>query len=293
MIKSTFTFIRRILMSSRDKIFLGLMTGLVCILFSSSLFASSATLSWLEPSTNEDGTAISDLAGYKIYYGTDSTSFTKSIDVKNVTTYQITNLISDLTYYFAITAYDFYGNESGYSNTVSFVALNVPPSDPVLLNPEKNGKGKGNGKKVGFTWQESTDPDGDTVIYQLTVCEDPDLTTGCITGENVASAASQDIYHAGMVSTGIGFLFSGMVFMPFIKSLRRRTPPLVVAAIMLFLISCGGGGSGASSNNSDSINGVSQTLSGFKSNTTYFWQVTAKDGSGGRSSSEIWNFQTP
>jgi hypothetical protein len=282
-------------MSSRHKLLLGLMTCLVCILFSTSLFASSATLSWTAPTTSEDGTALNDLAGYKIYYGTDSTSFSNSIDVKNVTTYQLANLTSELAYYFAITAYDIHGNESDHSNIASFVPINDATSDPILLTPEKNGRWKG--KKVGFTWKHSTDSDGDTVDYQLTACEDPDLTTGCITGTTVASTTSQDVYYAGMGSTGIVLLFSGMVFMPFNRTLRRRIPLLVVAAGMLFLISCGGSGSGghgsaASSNDSDFINEVSQTLEGFKSNTTYYWQVIAKDRSGGESASDIWEFDT-
>jgi len=38
--------------------------------YTSPLFAGSALLSWNAPSTNEDGTPLTDLAGYKIYYGT-------------------------------------------------------------------------------------------------------------------------------------------------------------------------------------------------------------------------------
>ena len=285
----------------RHKFFLGLMTCLIYVLSCTSLFASSVTLSWVAPKTNEDGTPNSDLSGYRIYYGTNTISLTNSIDVQNTTTYQITNLSGDLTYYFAVTAYDFYGNESNYSNIISAVALNDPPSEPLLLSP--NNKGKGSGKKVGFKWQISTDPDGDSVTYQVTACEDPNLTTGCITASKVASVTSQDIYYAGIGSGSIGFLFSGMVlFLPLNRPLKKGIPLLVATlalAGMFFLVSCGGSrssgsdGGVTSSPDSNSMHEVSQTVSGFKSNTTYYWRVIAYDGSGGESASEIWRFETP
>ena len=72
-------------------------------------------LSWDAPSTNEDGTPLTDLAGYKIYYGTASGNYTQNIDVGNVTTYPVTNLTDGLTYYFVVTAYNTPRNESRYS----------------------------------------------------------------------------------------------------------------------------------------------------------------------------------
>ena len=79
---------------------------------------SSATLSWDAPTTNTDGTELTDLAGYKVYYGTSPGTYDSIIDAEDVTTYTITDL-SAATYYFAVTAYDEIGNESGYSNEVS------------------------------------------------------------------------------------------------------------------------------------------------------------------------------
>jgi len=81
----------------------------------SSNLTNSLTLRWDAPTTNADGTPLSDLAGYKIYYGTSSGNYTKVIDIGNVTTYKITELSSG-QWCFAITAYDFSGNESSYSN---------------------------------------------------------------------------------------------------------------------------------------------------------------------------------
>ena len=39
------------------------------------------------PSINEDGTPLTDLAGYKIYYGTASGNYTNNVDAGNVTSY--------------------------------------------------------------------------------------------------------------------------------------------------------------------------------------------------------------
>jgi hypothetical protein len=85
---------------------------------SSNSPGNSATLTWDAPTTNADGTPLTDLAGYKVYYGTTSGNYTEVIDAGNVTTYKVENL-SPGTYYFTVTAYDNSGNESGYSNEVS------------------------------------------------------------------------------------------------------------------------------------------------------------------------------
>jgi hypothetical protein len=79
---------------------------------------NTVTLTWAAPTTNADGTPLTDLAGYKIYYGTISGNYTEVIDVGNVITYKVEGRQPG-TYYFAVTAYDTSGNESDYSNEVS------------------------------------------------------------------------------------------------------------------------------------------------------------------------------
>jgi hypothetical protein len=58
------------------------------------------------------------LAGYKVYYGTASGKYTQSVAAGNVTTYTVGGLSSGVTYYFTLTLYDQYGNESAFSNEV-------------------------------------------------------------------------------------------------------------------------------------------------------------------------------
>ncbi len=82
---------------------------------SGSTIVDSVTLSWDEPDTNDDGSPLTDLAGYKVYYGTSSYTYTQSVDVGKYTGAVINNL-SPGTWCFSITAYDTSGNESGNSN---------------------------------------------------------------------------------------------------------------------------------------------------------------------------------
>jgi fibronectin type 3 domain-containing protein len=77
---------------------------------------SSVTLAWDEPTTNEDGTPLTDLAGYNVYYGTSSNTYTHIEDAGTATIYNVTGLTVGTTYYFAVTAYDFSGNHSDFSS---------------------------------------------------------------------------------------------------------------------------------------------------------------------------------
>ncbi len=105
-------------------------------------FAGNITLSWNAPVTNTDGTPLNNLAGYKIYYGTASHSYSQNINAGNVTTYTVTNLTDGITYYFAVTAYDTANNESGYSNEVS-KTLSAQSAQQYTLNVNRAGTGAG------------------------------------------------------------------------------------------------------------------------------------------------------
>ena len=79
--------------------------------------SSSLMLSWTAPTTNEDGTPLTDLAGFRLYYGSRSGEYTEVITVGNFTTAEIGGF-GPGTYYLAVTAYDIYGNESAFSNEI-------------------------------------------------------------------------------------------------------------------------------------------------------------------------------
>lgn len=74
----------------------------------------SVNLSWETPVSPTDGSTFSNLAGYNLYYGTTPHLYSTTIDAGNVKAYTIQDLPAG-TYYFAITAYDPSGNETGFS----------------------------------------------------------------------------------------------------------------------------------------------------------------------------------
>ena len=80
----------------------------------------SATLSWATPTTNADGSALTDLAGFRICYGNSPDSLTQSITITapDTTNFVISNLGTG-TWYFALLAYNSLQTESALSAIVS------------------------------------------------------------------------------------------------------------------------------------------------------------------------------
>ena len=74
----------------------------------------SVPLKW-QPSVS------TNVTGYRVYYGPASGNYTNSILVGNVTTNTVTGLASGATYYFAVTAVAPGGQESPFSNKISYV----------------------------------------------------------------------------------------------------------------------------------------------------------------------------
>ena len=115
----------------------------------------SATLTWDPPITNVDATPLTDLGGYKLYYGTGSGSYTVNVNIpcgilpcpgfasnppsdlerqqkstSHPTVIAISGLEDNRSWYFAATALDTSTNESGYSNEVAkFIPSSVTDTD--------------------------------------------------------------------------------------------------------------------------------------------------------------------
>jgi len=82
--------------------------------------SGSATLSWTAPTQTVDGTSLTDLAGYRIAYGTSAGNLTEVINLMNpgLTTAVIEQLVPG-TWYFAVKAVSASGGESDFSNVAS------------------------------------------------------------------------------------------------------------------------------------------------------------------------------
>jgi hypothetical protein len=77
----------------------------------------SATLTWQLPAGNTDGTPLTDLAAFKVYWGTAQGVYPSSVQVANTAalTHTVTGLAAG-TWYFVVTALNAKGVESPYSN---------------------------------------------------------------------------------------------------------------------------------------------------------------------------------
>jgi hypothetical protein len=98
--------------------------------------AGKAKLTWTAPTTNSDNSALSDLEGYKVYYGTtartsavpgsDNGGYTSVVDVGNILTYTLESMADTGTTYFSVTAYD---NSSSKNESVFSDQVKKTPGD--------------------------------------------------------------------------------------------------------------------------------------------------------------------
>ena len=114
----------------------------------------SAFLSW---NASTDPTVI----GYNIYYGGESGVYTNEISVSNVTSAVIPGLVEGATYYFVVTAYDSFDDESLFSNEAGYLVPSSgssnpppPPGAKLQLNPITGGGFTLTGQGIsGHTYQ--------------------------------------------------------------------------------------------------------------------------------------------
>jgi hypothetical protein len=83
--------------------------------------SGTATLSWTAPSENTNGTALTNLAGYWINYGTSADKLSEKVQVDNpgIVTYVVSNLSAGI-WYFSITAYSAANVQSRPSSVASY-----------------------------------------------------------------------------------------------------------------------------------------------------------------------------
>ena len=79
------------------------------VLFAQHAYCGAVTLAW-DPNSPSEG-----IAGYRLYYGTESRSYTGMIDITSGTLKKVSKLAKGYHYYFAVTAYNEAGQESDYS----------------------------------------------------------------------------------------------------------------------------------------------------------------------------------
>ncbi|WP_144395430.1 fibronectin type III domain-containing protein [Pleionea sediminis] len=81
----------------------------------------NASLSWIAPTENTDGTELTDLAGFVIYYGNSEDNLDQVIEIDDtsINSWVIENLTVDQTYYFSVSAVNSDGIASEQSAVVT------------------------------------------------------------------------------------------------------------------------------------------------------------------------------
>ena len=103
-------------------LFLGLLFHAVPASSATLPAGASVTLAW---NTSTDP----NIAGYNLYYGGASRTYTNEVNAGLASSATVSGLTIGATYYFAVTAYDSFGQESGYSSEVTYL---VPEPQPTL-----------------------------------------------------------------------------------------------------------------------------------------------------------------
>ncbi len=169
---------------------LGLLVGGLVLLFLAPAAQSGILdLSWDAPTTNSDGTALTDLSAYRVYSGTSSApcpgssyqvvpSPAPAPTVGDVINYQLTGLNTGTTYFVRVTAVDTGGNESACSNQATGQAKADPldtsaPTGAITIN---NNASSTNWTAATLSLA-ATDAVGVTAYYVSTISTSPSATT--------------------------------------------------------------------------------------------------------------------
>ena len=267
-------------------------------------FAGVAILTW-DPNTEPD------LAGYNVHYGTVSGTYSVVANAGNTATYTVTGLGVG-TYYFAVTAYDTSGNESGVSNEVS---KSVVDTTPPVISAITAGAITNAGATITWTTDEGSTSlveYGTTTAYGSILAE----TTGFVTAHSrvLTALSSATTYHyrvrnrdaAGNLGTSgdltftttaapdttapilSGITASGITSGSAIITWSTNEP---ATSVVDYGLSTTYGSSSAL--NTTPVTSHSRTLSNLTPSTTYYYRVRSVDGAGNVATSSGFTFATP
>lgn len=80
----------------------------------------SVTIAW-------DPNPETDVVGYRVHYGMESGAYTNVIDVGPATTFEITGLIENQSYFCSVTAYNAFGMDSDFADELAVIYSVEPP----------------------------------------------------------------------------------------------------------------------------------------------------------------------
>jgi hypothetical protein len=270
-------------------------------------FAGQATVSW---NPNSEG----DLAGYKVHYGTQSHNYTQTVSVGNTTAAVLDGLTNGATYYFAVTAYDTSGNESGYSTEVSTIVASPADTTPPTISTIAVGSITSAGAVVTWTTNEAATAQveyGTTTAYGSTTTLDSTLVTSH--SRTLSGLQATTLYHFRVWSVDAASNVAMSADNTFTTAAAPDTTPPVISGVTASNLTSAGAvitwttneaattqvdyGLTTSYGSSTTLNSTlvtshSQTLSGLTVSTLYHYRVRSLDGAGNTSMSGDFTFTT-
>ncbi len=269
-------------------------------------FAENATLTW-NPNTE------SDLSGYKVYYGTSSGSYGLPIDVGDTTTHSLSGLGSGTTYYFAVTAYDTSGNESGFSSEVNKSFPSTDTTAPVISGTAA-GSITTSSANISWTTDEASDTQiqyGTSTSYDSSTTADSTLLTSH--NGTLSGLSASTLYHYRVLSRDAAGNLATSGDNTFTTLTPPDTTPPAISGITSTSVSATGAtiswttdeasdtrieygtttSYGAlSSLDSNLLTSHSQNLNGLLASTTYHYRVLSRDAANNLASSGDNTFTT-
>jgi serine protease len=145
----------------------------------------SANVTWVAPTTNSDGSALTDLAGFKVYYGTSSTSLSSSATVDDMTRRSaIVDSLSPGTWYFAVRAVNSAQKESANSNVTSKAVSGATAAKSVAITITTSTPPPSGSSEV--------EPNNSTSQAQLV------STSGTTVNGTMSASSDQDYYRVSL-----------------------------------------------------------------------------------------------
>src|SRR3989449_531001 len=284
-------------------LFVACVLTVLCSLAPALSSAAQVALAW-------DANTDPDLAGYKLYYSISSGSYQLSVDVGNQTSYTLSGLLEGQIYYFAATAYNLSGSESGFSNEVSKAIPDVTPPTVSISVPANGVTVSGTAVTVSASASDNVGVAGvqfkldgvnlgaeDTVApYSATW-----NTTLATSGTHSLTAVARDA--AGNTATAVGVSVT----------VANDTTPPVISSVSAFNISSSAATITWATNeacdsqvdyglttaygsstplNSSLLTAHAVTLTGMLANTPYHYRVKSRDAAGNLATSADFTLTT-
>jgi hypothetical protein len=174
--------------------------------------------------------------------------------------------------------------EPGFAKTYLLaeqIDRNATPSVPTLVYPENNAN---LATPIKFTWNTTTDPDGDVVTYRQCVWVAGELPTfnHCDANPIKATWMSRGVVYVVLFVLIICLLVAVLIFV--IMRPRRALAGLAIAILAALILVFYFGGIGS--------NRAYKTVNELEPGKSYLWKVIAEDGKGGTTESETRRFTT-